>query len=182
MTSTYTPPRHPTLTPVRLGGLELANRLAVAPMTRVSATADGVPTQQMADYYAAFARGGFGLIITEGTYTDLQYSQGYLNQPGAVTDAQLAGWRCRGSSRPSWPCRWPSASAGGSASRPGTALWTERGGGRQARAGASSVRVAFLTSSVAATPSGTVRVLGPCPKPRSPMTGTPKSSNRSTTS
>ncbi|NEE03730.1 NADH:flavin oxidoreductase [Phytoactinopolyspora halotolerans] len=84
---------HPALKPAQIGPLELLNRLAVAPMTRVSATPDGVPTRQMAEYYASFARGGFGLIITEGTYTDLRYSQGYLNQPGAVTDEHLAGWR-----------------------------------------------------------------------------------------
>lgn len=35
---------HPALTSVRLGGLKLDNRFAVAPMTRVSATADGAPT------------------------------------------------------------------------------------------------------------------------------------------
>ena len=47
----------------------------------------------MADYYAEFARGGFGLVITEGTYTDAAYSQGYFNQPGIVTDRHVAGWR-----------------------------------------------------------------------------------------
>ncbi|WP_129664739.1 tRNA-dihydrouridine synthase [Phytoactinopolyspora endophytica] len=93
MTPNSSTPTHPALKPTQIGPLGLANRLAVAPMTRVSATPDGVPTQQMADYYSAFARGGFGLVITEGTYTDLRYSQGYLNQPGAVTDAHLAGWR-----------------------------------------------------------------------------------------
>lgn len=46
--------------PVSLGPLRLANRLAVAPMTRVSATADGLATARMADYYEAFATGGFG--------------------------------------------------------------------------------------------------------------------------
>ncbi|HEY9273892.1 MAG TPA: NADH:flavin oxidoreductase, partial [Achromobacter sp.] len=54
-------------TPLRLErGLSLSNRLAVAPMTRVSATEDGRATPQMADYYAAYAAGGFGLVITEG--------------------------------------------------------------------------------------------------------------------
>lgn len=84
---------HPALTSVRLGGLKLDNRFAVAPMTRVSATADGAPTDAMAGYYAEFARGGFGLVITEGTYTDTTHSQGYLNQPGLATDAHAAGWR-----------------------------------------------------------------------------------------
>src|SRR5690606_16240367 len=76
-----------------IGNLKLANRLAVAPMTRVSATPDGTPTPEMADYYAEFTEGGFGLVITEGTYTDTVYSQGYLNQPGIVTDGQAAAWR-----------------------------------------------------------------------------------------
>lgn len=84
---------HPALASVRLGTFELANRLAVAPMTRVSAAADGTPTDAMADYYAEFARGGFGLVITEGTYTDTTHSQGYLNQPGLATDTHVAGWR-----------------------------------------------------------------------------------------
>jgi 2,4-dienoyl-CoA reductase-like NADH-dependent reductase (Old Yellow Enzyme family) len=84
---------HPALTSVRIGDVELDNRLAVAPMTRVSATADGTPTAAMADYYAEFACGGFGLVITEGTYTDTSHSQGYLNQPGLATDTHVAGWR-----------------------------------------------------------------------------------------
>ena len=70
----------------------LRNRLAVAPMTRVSATPLGVPTQAMHDYYLRFARGGFGLVITEGLYTDQAFSQGYLNQPGLSDDEQARGW------------------------------------------------------------------------------------------
>lgn len=81
-------------TPLRLGrALSLPNRLAVAPMTRVSATADGRATPQMADYYEAFAAGGFGLVITEGIYTDKAYAQGYLFQPGLADDAQRDAWR-----------------------------------------------------------------------------------------
>jgi 2,4-dienoyl-CoA reductase-like NADH-dependent reductase (Old Yellow Enzyme family) len=81
-------------TPLRVGsGLSLSNRLAVAPMTRVSATADGHATKQMADYYEAFVAGGFGLVITEGVYTDNAYAQGYLFQPGLADDAQRDAWR-----------------------------------------------------------------------------------------
>ena len=84
---------HPALSAQRIGTVTLENKLAVAPMTRVSATPDGVATAEMADYYAAFARGGFGLILTEGIYTDTTHSQGYLNQPGLATDAHVAAWR-----------------------------------------------------------------------------------------
>ena len=47
------------------------------------------PTDAMVDYYAAFARGGFGLIVSEGTYIDHAHSQAYANQPAIVTDAQV---------------------------------------------------------------------------------------------
>lgn len=92
MTST-THATHPALERTNLGRVALANRIAVAPMTRVSATPSGVPTAEMADYYGEFAAGGFGLVLTEGTYTDATHSQGYLNQPGLVTDAHVQGWR-----------------------------------------------------------------------------------------
>lgn len=90
-----TPTAHAGLfTPLRVGtALSLPNRLVVAPMTRVSATADGHATALMADYYEAFAAGGFGLVITEGIYTDKAYAQGYLFQPGLADDAQRDAWR-----------------------------------------------------------------------------------------
>lgn len=84
---------HPALTPTRIGQLRLTNRAVVAPMSRVSTHGDGVPTSRMAEYYARFAAGGFGLVITEGTYTDNAHSQAYPNQPAIVTPEQLDGWR-----------------------------------------------------------------------------------------
>lgn len=77
----------------KIGPMLLSNRVVVSPMTRVSATEDGRATQQMADYYGAFAEGGFGLIITEGVYTDHAHSQGYLFQPGLVTEEHRDAWR-----------------------------------------------------------------------------------------
>lgn len=79
--------------PLDIGRVTLRNRIAVAPMTRVSAAADGRPTRQMGRYYAAFAAGGFGLVISEGIYTDKSYSQGYLFQPGLTDAAQRDAWR-----------------------------------------------------------------------------------------
>lgn len=80
-------------TPWQLNGLDLSNRLAVAPMTRISARPEGMPTETMARYYERFARGGFALVITEGIYTDQAYSQGYANQPGLSDREQAKGWR-----------------------------------------------------------------------------------------
>lgn len=82
----------PLWTALRLGGTELQNRVALAPMTRVSASEDGRPTDRMASYYEGYAQGGFGLLITEGIYPDVRHSQGYLFQPGIATEEQGAAW------------------------------------------------------------------------------------------
>ena len=81
------------LEPFEMGDIRLRNRLAVAPMTRVSAGSNGVPSERMAEYYAEFARGEFGLIITEGVYPDALYSRALERQPGLATAAQVDGWR-----------------------------------------------------------------------------------------
>ena len=62
-------------------------------MTRVSATEDGCATDQMAQYYGRFAAGGFALVITEATYVDKHYAQGYHFQPGIATAAQRDAWK-----------------------------------------------------------------------------------------
>lgn len=79
--------------PYALKHLHLRNRVALAPMTRVSAEPEGQANDLMRDYYRSFARGGFGLLITEGIYTDTAYSQGYFNQPGIATEKQRDCWR-----------------------------------------------------------------------------------------
>lgn len=85
---------YPTLfSPADLGGHTLKNRFVVSPMTRASGTPEGLATAQMADYYADYARGGWGLVISEGTYPDEAYSQGYGNQPGIANDGQRESWR-----------------------------------------------------------------------------------------
>ena len=80
-------------TPEILGNIEVANRFVVAPMTRVSASSEGTPNDEMRDYYLEYASGGFGLIITEGTYIDEKNSQGYKNQPGITNQSHIEGWR-----------------------------------------------------------------------------------------
>lgn len=87
------PPHQTLFEAATIGNVELAHRVALAPMTRVSATADGVPTDRIASYYRVFAEGGFALLITEGLYIDDQTSQGYLFQPGIANAAHAAGWQ-----------------------------------------------------------------------------------------
>lgn len=77
-------------TPVRLGELELTNRIVMAPMTRNRADARGVPGELMLEYYAQ--RADAGLIIAEGAWPSAA-GQAYSRQPGIATPAQIAGWR-----------------------------------------------------------------------------------------
>lgn len=76
--------------PLAVGDLELPNRVVMAPLTRMRADADGVPTALIAEHYAQ--RAGLGLLISEGTYPSAE-SRAYPGQPGIVTDAQQEGWR-----------------------------------------------------------------------------------------
>jgi 2,4-dienoyl-CoA reductase-like NADH-dependent reductase (Old Yellow Enzyme family) len=80
-------------TPIDINGRTVKNRLAVAPMTRITATEDGRATEKMSRYYERFARGGFGTVITEGIYTDRAFSQGYIQQPGMTDEAQANAWK-----------------------------------------------------------------------------------------
>ncbi|QCO20913.1 alkene reductase [Acinetobacter cumulans] len=77
-------------TPLILGDLYLKNRVVMAPLTRSRATADRVPTDMMAQYYAQ--RASAGLIISEATVIS-EEANGYLNTPGLFNDAQVQGWK-----------------------------------------------------------------------------------------
>ncbi|HLZ67732.1 MAG TPA: NADH:flavin oxidoreductase [Aliidongia sp.] len=79
--------------PIDINGLTVKNRLAVAPMTRITATEDGRATETMTRYYERFARGGFGTVLTEGIYTDQAFAQGYVHQPGMSDEAQANAWK-----------------------------------------------------------------------------------------
>ena len=79
------------LTPVRLGALELKNRVVMAPLTRCRTDNPGyVPTEMTARYYAQ--RASAGLIISEGTIVSPQ-ARGYPFTPGIWSAEQGAGWR-----------------------------------------------------------------------------------------
>ncbi|MGW1375031.1 alkene reductase [Streptomyces sp. NPDC002446] len=77
--------------PIELGGKRLANRIAMAPMTRSRAYGPGATaTELMATYYAQ--RAGAGLIITEGVQPSV-VGQGYPDTPGLHSAEQVAAWR-----------------------------------------------------------------------------------------
>ncbi len=76
--------------PIDLSGIQLANRIAMAPMTRNRADGSGVPTDLMAEYYTQ--RASAGLIVTEGIQPSA-VGQGYPLTPGLHSAEQVAGWR-----------------------------------------------------------------------------------------
>ncbi|MCP5395312.1 MAG: alkene reductase [Sphingomonadaceae bacterium] len=76
--------------PVRLGELELANRIVMAPMTRDRAGPNDEPTPAMAEYYRQ--RASAGLIVTEGTQPS-PHGKGYWRTPGIHSAQQVEGWR-----------------------------------------------------------------------------------------
>ena len=77
-------------TPLRVGKMELPNRVVMAPMTRNRAGAGNVPQAINAEYYGQ--RASAGLIITEGAQVSPQ-GVGYPATPGIHTAEQVAGWR-----------------------------------------------------------------------------------------
>jgi N-ethylmaleimide reductase len=76
--------------PLHLGAIEIPNRIIMAPLTRMRAGANNVPTKLNAEYYAQ--RASAGLIISEGTAISA-YAHGYPVAPGIYTEEQIAGWR-----------------------------------------------------------------------------------------
>jgi N-ethylmaleimide reductase len=76
--------------PMRIGALDLPNRIWMSAMTRTRATDDGVPTDVMADYFAQ--RAGAGLMVTDCTAVSKQ-ARGVIHGPGIWRDNQVAGWR-----------------------------------------------------------------------------------------
>jgi len=76
--------------PISVGALRLANRIAMAPLTRNRAADGNVPTDLHATYYAQ--RASAGLIISEASQIS-PMGQGYLRTPGIHSAEQVAGWR-----------------------------------------------------------------------------------------
>ncbi|RPE44918.1 N-ethylmaleimide reductase [Streptomyces sp. Ag109_O5-1] len=76
--------------PIDLPGHRLANRIAMAPMTRGRAAEGGLPTALTAEYYAQ--RASAGLIVTEGIQPSA-VGQGYPDTPGLHSAEQIAAWR-----------------------------------------------------------------------------------------
>lgn len=76
--------------PIRLGAIELANRVVMSSLTRNRAGAGNVPTDLVAEYYRQ--RASAGLILTEASPVCPE-GHGYPRTPGIHSPEQVAGWR-----------------------------------------------------------------------------------------
>src|ERR1700743_2305069 len=82
----------PTLfDPLKVGALNLPNRIVMAPLTRSRAHPESrVPSDLAIEYYAQ--RAGFGLIISEATSVS-PMGVGYAATPGIWSEEQTEGWK-----------------------------------------------------------------------------------------
>ena len=75
--------------PIRVGDIELANRIVMAPLTRNRAR-NQLPDELTVEYYRQ--RASAGLIITEATQIS-PMGQGYIDTPGIHCAGQVAAWK-----------------------------------------------------------------------------------------
>ncbi len=79
------------LFPIKIGDLELPNRIFMAPLTRCRAIGGGrVPNELMKEYY--LQRASAGLIFSEATAIS-PMGVGYPDTPGIWSQEQIEGWK-----------------------------------------------------------------------------------------
>lgn len=76
--------------PIRIGDIELANRIVMAPLTRSRAIAGNCAGPLTVEYYRQ--RASAGLIIAEASQIS-PMAQGYIATPGIHSAEQIAAWR-----------------------------------------------------------------------------------------
>jgi 2,4-dienoyl-CoA reductase-like NADH-dependent reductase (Old Yellow Enzyme family) len=77
--------------PFQSAKLQLNNRIIMAPMTR-GFSPNGVPGEDVSDYYRRRAENGVGLIVTEGTLINHPAAGASPNWPNFHGEAALNGW------------------------------------------------------------------------------------------
>ena len=80
-------------TPIKIGNVEIKNRIAMAPMLMDFGQFDGRTTDQLMNYYEERAKGGTGLIITEITRVNDRTGASAFAQLGMSHDYQIEGMR-----------------------------------------------------------------------------------------
>ncbi|MBL0010053.1 MAG: alkene reductase [Nitrosomonas sp.] len=78
-------------TPLKLGALNVPNRIFMAPLTRCRAGDAHIPNELMAKYYVQ--RASAGLIIAEATMA-IEGNSAFWQEPGIYSAEQITGWKC----------------------------------------------------------------------------------------
>ncbi|MCG8707453.1 alkene reductase [Brenneria sp. 4F2] len=76
--------------PIEIGAIRLSNRIVMAPLTRMHAVEQRIPSALSLEYYVQ--RAGAGLILTEATAVTSK-AVGYPNTPGIWSEEQVASWK-----------------------------------------------------------------------------------------
>ena len=76
--------------PIKVGDLQLPNRIFMSPLTRCRSGESRVPNDLMREYYTQRAQAG--LILTEATVVS-PMGIGYAQTPGVYSEAQTEGWK-----------------------------------------------------------------------------------------
>ncbi|CAK7200425.1 hypothetical protein SEUCBS139899_003120 [Sporothrix eucalyptigena] len=80
------------LEPLRIGECQLKHRVVMAPMTRLRADEDHVPTDMVVDYYAQRASVPGTLLITEAVFVSAASRGRDRNAPGIYSPEQIKKW------------------------------------------------------------------------------------------
>ena len=78
--------------PIKIGNLNLKNRVVMAPVKTGYATSEGQVTEELIQYYVNRAKGGVGLIVLESAYVDLSGKE-IPRQLGIYDDSMVEGLR-----------------------------------------------------------------------------------------
>ncbi|MDD5039191.1 MAG: NADH:flavin oxidoreductase, partial [Dehalococcoidales bacterium] len=78
--------------PVKIGNMQLKNRIVFPPIGTSYSAAQGYVSQRGMDYLETFARGGAGLVIHGVVCPDVRYKSGE-NQVSLYDDSYIAGFR-----------------------------------------------------------------------------------------
>ena len=76
----------------RIGGMDIKNRLLMAPMVRNYADTDGMVTDKYFAHVESIARGGVGALILEAAFISPE-AKGFVNQLGIHRDDVVSGLR-----------------------------------------------------------------------------------------
>ena len=77
--------------PLRVGNVEIKNRIATPPMLAGMATPDGFVTREMVEFYQSFARGGAGIVTVGDAAVDYDYAPGHFYQLNLGDDRVING-------------------------------------------------------------------------------------------